>query len=874
MNQILDTNRKVWGNGLRLLTHPLPESEVVALHFCVQAGYFLEKDSEVGLAHLLEHMYFKGSAHFPVPGTIGIRMKALGGIINASTSYDQTNYYCAVPAENLFSALEIMTDAFLDPLFPDDELRRECEVVIEEFNRKIDSPSAYSIEKLIQLAYTTHRMKRWRIGAPEQLRTYTRDHLFNYFHKYYQPSNMIVTVAGKFDETAVLEKIENSLGLWKGTQIVKDFGPAEPRQTTLRHETCRAEATQSYLHFGFHAPGVLSDESPAIEFLCFLLSNGKSSRLHRFLVEQKRSASSASFNYSAYENIGLVTLSAVTEASQIRSAGQDAWTCLTDLRTHGVSLEEMEKVKNKLRLFRATQTEEVLNLAQLLGYYEAYGGFEKIEEIQNGMETLEEEQILSVAEKYLGTENLSVLEFVNNEVPPIVSDSYEKQLFAFPPTPEAAFPPPIVVEKVKLGSFVQNNPLVIRQGKITYIVQSDPRYSQISAGLYFLGGRNQEADFNAGITHLLFRTLLKGTSRWNAEQIAFRFDSLGNPPRLNCSRDYAGYAFETLPEYFMEAWNLLIHCIYDARFPEHEIQSEKRKVTAAIRRAQDDTLQRPLQLFQRAFYGAHPYGLPETGTEESLGAIQQTDLKNWAEGIFVADRAIAVVVGDFDSNDLISALESTLKDLPLAKFERATPAAVSIPVHREQAETRMKKQTAFFLGFPAPWASSKEIHQYSVLQQVLSGMGGRLFQNLRSKKSLAYSISAGLFANLYGGTFLTYIAGNAAKEKEAMKGMWEELEELKEHGIRPEELENAIQALIGTYALGTQTAASRVQDYFSSYILGRPIPFSHHYRELLKTIQAGDIQKIARETFVREHSALGIVRGTTQQTAAEKLILV
>ena len=205
-----NTKRHRTKNNLTILTHTLPNSEVAALHFCVKAGYFCETDDEVGLAHLLEHMYFKGSKKFPVPESMGIQMKSLGGSINASTSYDETNYFCEVPAENLYPALELMGDAFIAPLFPPDELERECEVVIEEFNRKLDSPASYSIEKLIQLAYTQHRMKRWRIGTPEQLRSYTQDDLFDYFYRYYQPQNMIVTVTGKFDEDETVGKIDAS----------------------------------------------------------------------------------------------------------------------------------------------------------------------------------------------------------------------------------------------------------------------------------------------------------------------------------------------------------------------------------------------------------------------------------------------------------------------------------------------------------------------------------------------------------------------------------------------------------------------------------------------------------------------------------------
>jgi zinc protease len=188
-------------------------------------------------------------------------------------------------------------------------------------------------------------------------------------------------------------------------------------------------------------------------------------------------------------------------------------------------------------------------------------------------------------------------------------------------------------------------------------------------------------------------------------------------------------------------------------------------------------------------------------------------------------------------------------------------------------ENRPKKQTAFVLGFPAPSATSPDAHKYDLLQQILSGMGGRLFINLRSKKSLAYTVYAGAASHLYAGTFLTYIAGEASKEKQALEGMWEELETLKQQPVTEEELENARQALIGGYALSTQSASAKMIDAINCYLLGKPLPYAPIYRQLVRETTADDILKICQQTFNRETATLGIMRGTTEKTDAEKLVL-
>src|SRR5205085_2823578 len=124
----------------------------------------------------------------------------------------------------------------------------------------------------------------------------------------------------------------------------------------------KASATQSYLHMAFHAPGVLHPDGPAIEFLSFLLSAGRSARLHRYLVEEKRSASTVSCSYQAYEDIGVIVVSAITEAPSIRNASSDIRSVLRDLLQHRIPEAELEKIKSKLKLQQLMQAEEALNV--------------------------------------------------------------------------------------------------------------------------------------------------------------------------------------------------------------------------------------------------------------------------------------------------------------------------------------------------------------------------------------------------------------------------------------------------------------------------------------------------------------------------------
>ncbi len=170
-------------NGLTVLLKATHTTPVVAIYTYVKAGYFDETDDVVGISHLIEHMFFKSTEKRDA-GALAKETKALGGYLNASTIYDHTLYYTVLPSENVAQGLELQSDALINCAFKPDELQSETEVVIQEAKRKLDMPSSVAREKLFELAFTKHRMRRWRIGEEDGLRKLTRDDYLNFHENY------------------------------------------------------------------------------------------------------------------------------------------------------------------------------------------------------------------------------------------------------------------------------------------------------------------------------------------------------------------------------------------------------------------------------------------------------------------------------------------------------------------------------------------------------------------------------------------------------------------------------------------------------------------------------------------------------------------
>ena len=218
-------HRTILPNGLTVLVQEDHSAPVVEIVTYVKAGYFDETDTENGLAHALEHMFFKGTQKRGV-GDIAKETKASGGYLNAHTIYDNTTYYTVLPSTGFAKGLEIQADAYANSAIDARELSREMEVIIQEAKRKSDSPSAVATETLYEMLHDAHRMRRWRIGREPGLRAFTRDLMNNFYRNFYRPGNTILSISGDVDPADALARVAELYGGLESLEPVRHPGPA------------------------------------------------------------------------------------------------------------------------------------------------------------------------------------------------------------------------------------------------------------------------------------------------------------------------------------------------------------------------------------------------------------------------------------------------------------------------------------------------------------------------------------------------------------------------------------------------------------------------------------------------------------------------
>ncbi len=860
-------------NGLTVLIKEDHTSPTVAIVTYVKAGYFNESDRLVGISHLLEHMFFKGTRRRGV-GEIGNETKSLGGYLNASTTYDHTVYYTVLPSENFSRGLDIQSDALLHSVFAPEELKKETEVVIEEAKRKLDSPSAVASEKLFELAFDRHRMRRWRIGSEQGLRALTRDDFLTFHKNLYRPENIILVVVGDVETARALSEIENYYGDFERGELLKDESPPEPPQRQLRYRHLRGDIQQAYLEIGFHAPPLLHPDSYALEMLAVILGRGRSSRLFQNIKEEKRLVHSISAANYILPDVGLFLSEAVAKPENLRETIAAIMAEIAKLQKEGVTAAELTRARNLIESLYIFSQETVAGQANLLAAYEALGDYRLADEYLQKLYSVTPADVVRVANQYLTLENGSVLEYVpeSAELPAATAEEMAAELEKYFTIREAAQGMPAQWEAApevlppianKDGGVGEIKPYQLANG-LAVLIKQIHQLPMASLGIFAKGGRALETPETAGLTGLALRTSLKGTPNRSAAALALAMENLGSAIHFSNHADYCYYSLSILSKNLAAGFDILAEIIAAANFPDLELAKEKDNTAALILREKDDMFQRPLNLFYSALFENHPYGLPANGETERIMNFNRAEVQAWHRRLFQPENMLLAVVGDVEAERLFELVEQKLGGLEPSPRRNKNQLTAPRPAHiTEKMETRNKQQSALALGFTGPSYGDDDYYALTVLQNVISGLGGRFFEELRGRQSLAYSVSAFLVARLHAGAFVSYIATSPEKEEIAKSGLLREFEKLTKEPITAEELERAVRYTIGSFQIGLETYHAQMTENAHNFLLGKDLDEIENFPRRVAQVTREDILRAAQKYFTTGRYAIGLVRGNS-----------
>ena len=864
----LYTHRTVFPNGFTLLVREDRAAPVVALVTRVKAGYFDEPDSEIGIAHVLEHMYFKGTPTRG-PGQIATATKEVGGWLNAHTIYDATTYITVLPSTNWDRGLEIQFDAFAHSLIDDDELRRELEVIIQEAARKEDTPGAVTAETLYEVLHDTHRMRRWRIGREAGLRTFTREMVHGFYRNWYTPSNSILAVVGDVNAAAVEAQVAERYGTLPAHDPMPNHGPEEARWHGARYRALTGDVQQAHATFGWRTVGPLHPDAPALDVAAGVLSTGRASRLYRAVRERGLAMSASAYHYTPTQ-LGVFAIGVVGADATIGAASAAAWQQMRALQQNGPADDELVRVKHVMHTRRLRSEESMEGQASEMVAWESLGGADVGDKWWSAVDAVTSGDVRRVLHTWCGADSVAVVSYRPQQSAALAADgpslvaawdaSGSASLAAESRAPiDVSAAPAIVVPESRVGAVY-----VFRtQHGVPVLVRRKPGAKLIHMGCWAQGGAVDEPIAQAGLTSLMARSSLKGTATRTAAQIAEEAERLGGSVSSSTSKELVGWSISVPASDAPAAATLLADVVQRPAFRDDAVTGERAQMLTELHARRDDMLRQPLAVARQALFGSHTFGIDALGTPESVAALDADVVRNWHAGAVLAGDSVLAIIGDDEPQVLAAIVAREFSGLRPASHARvAAPAMPTVPI--ELVDQRTKQQSAVALLFRGPGRRDPTRFAASLMTGVASGLGGRFFESLRSRQSLAYSVFVSLSTLRDAGMITAYIACAPERELEARAGLLAEFAALRDAPVSSEELERARTYAIGMHALRQESAGAQLGDMMDAWCAGVGLEELDDEVPQLRAVTADDVQAIVQKWCDPARRVEAVVRGVAK----------
>ncbi len=839
-------------NGLTVILEEDHSAPVVAFQMWVRVGSADERDDEAGIAHVFEHMLFKGTDKRGV-GQIAREINAAGGYINAYTSFDNTVYHLAVASRYFSTGLDIMSDAIQRSSFDPVELEKELEVVHEELRMGEDSPARKLYKTVFSTAYTSHPYRRPVIGYEDTVKGLTREKILDFFKRWYIPNNMTLVVVGDFDTEKALDAIRESFAGFERRPDPHVSRPAEPRQTSIRTVITPQSVSQTHMAMAFHIPELKSEDTYALDVLANILGGGVTSRLYRRLKMENELVYSVSSYAMTPKDPGLFLILTTLDAEKAKKTTREITDELVRLSIEGVGPDELERAKTSLESDFIYARETMQGKARQLGYYETVSGdlaYEK--RYIDGIRSVTPDDIKDVVGRYLVSGNMTLAVvvpqgqkgIVNGKILAMAVKKAEKK----------------ARRRYKKKARTSDVTKVKLENGITLLVKEDHSNQTVALYATFPGGLRVETSATNGIGAFTAGMLTRGTHKRTREELAREVEGMAGSISGFSGKNSAGVSAKFLSRFFDRGLDLFADVVMNPSFPEEEMERLRKDILAAIRREKDYLPGYTFKLLNKKLYKTHPYGMPVNGTEKTISAFTVEDLRRHYQRIFVPERMVLSIVGDINTGSVIEQVRKAFGEFDRKAMELPVPTAEEGPSEVIRTGAREDKaQTHIGIGFLGPRITDKDLYAMRVLTRVLSAHGGRLFVELRDKQSLAYAVSAFTRPGVEPGVFGVYIGCAPEKKDRAIGSILKELERIRTEKVTEEELRMAKNALIGNYEMGLQEVSSQASDMATNELLGLGYDLYRRYAEEIEKVTAEDVLEAARKYITLDRYVISVV---------------
>ena len=832
-------------NGQTVVIQEVKNNPIVTIDTWIKTGSIDENDSNNGVAHFLEHLFFKGTRNHQ-PGEFDRILETKGAINNAATSKDFTHYYITIPSKDFDLAMELHADMLSNPMIPRNEMEKERKVVLEEINKDYTSPQKILYENMNSMLYTNHPYKRRVIGKSEIIETITRDKVLEFYNAHYSPSNMITIVIGDVETNHALNKIKDVFNKEYKKQD-KIIYPKEKQLSEQKKKVEYIDTQSGYLMIGFRGVPIINKDSYALDVLATILGEGRSSVLNQVLKEKKRIAFSVSSGNSTFRDDSIFYISANFEPEKCKQVQDSIFDEIKKIQNDGITDEQLKLAKNIIERNTYYSRESVSNISNEIGYTMTLtNDIKYYDNYLDNIKNVSREEVKRAAQKYLGSDKsaVSIILPQSSKDIPIAHNSKTSEGTA-----------ELISQNAETQKFKLSN-------GSTLLYTPNSSNDIIAISILAKGGQLLES--KTGVATITALAMMKGTKMYSPLELSQTLEDNGIKIIPSANTDTFNISVLTTKDEYDKTLSLLNEIVNNATFDEVELGKVKSDKLNQIIANKDIPLQVALEKYRELIFQNSPYTISANVMEKNIPNITKKDVVEYYGKIFNPDNIVISINGSVDKDTTIKELNNIFKGKNENNtFNYSSYNSKIPPVEKPKkvVQNLPSTQTAWImLGWQSDGITNeKDFATMEVIDSLLgSGMSSRLFIDLREKQGLAYQLGSGFSPHILRGSFVLYMGTNPQTLEKSKDGLFEEIKKLKTEYVSDKELQDAKDKLLGNYIIGLETNLDKASNIGGYEALGLGYKFKDKYVELINSVTDSDIIEAANKYFT-DNYVLSIV---------------
>ncbi len=845
-------------NGLRVYLKPIPGAPVVTTMVAYKVGSADENLDATGLSHYLEHLMFKGTDKI-LPGDIDRITLKNGGSNNAYTDTDYTIFHFDFAADRWEKALEIEADRMQNLRIDDrHEFEKEKEVVVSELESDEDQPWDLEQKAILPLLFgTTAPYGHPVIGERAHVRSATAPVIKGHYDSWYAPNNAALVVCGGFDPAQAMGRIQQLFGAIPTKQLParKMAGDAKRPGPIVERLSSKFEVPR--LLMGFNTVRSGDADFYALEVLQAILSNGKTSRLYRKLVEGDEIAGSIGSSNTGGRYPGWFSVQVeLLKGKSTEHADKLVLAELKRLRDEPASPEELARVKRGILVNAIMARESVHGLADSIARGVTTNDLDYLKSYLPRIAAVTAQDVQVAAKKYLDPAQSVVVWSMPGKQAGAGRGAFGFRISDFGFTsrirePQAASRKRSAAEVGGAKDFsLKDAKRVVLDNGLTLLLFENHRLPIVVAAANVFDTRLHEPAGQSGLAALTGRLLDEGSDQHSGPEIAELIENAGGTLELNTS----GGSVSVLSPDRGLGLRLLFECLSRARFPQEAFAREQVQQLSEIEDAWSQPDTRATMVFREIVYGGHPWGRSSLGNRQTVTALTREACVTFHRKVFVPNNTAVALVGDFDGAAIVEEIKKLTAGWKRAEIAKPHAGNVDKPQGFVERILTMpaSAQLHFYLGHVGVRRANPDFYKLLVMDYVLGtgpGFTDRLSAQLRDREGLAYTVSANISSSAAEepGVFTCYIGTDPKNYGLVKQRFLLELNRIRDEPPKAHEVEDAKQYLLGNLPFNFTTNAQIAGQLLVIDRFQLGFGYLAQFRQAVSAVTAADVQAVARQ---------------------------